>query len=85
MIPLMIERDVPLSVSFDAEANATYIRLADEPSTGWRHGKTVPVLVDESNGMVDVDVDVDDGRIMGFEILPARSLLSDKILHALGL
>lgn len=83
MIPLMIERDVPLPVSFDAEANATYIRLADEPSSGWRHGRTVPVLVDESNGMVNIDID-DDGRIVGIEILPARSLLSDKILHALG-
>lgn len=83
MIPLMIERDVPLPVSFDAEANATYIRLADEPSSGWRHERTVPVLVDESNGMVNIDID-DDGRIVGIEILPARSLLSDKILHALG-
>jgi uncharacterized protein YuzE len=83
MIPLMIEREVPLPVSFDAEANATYIYLADEPRLGWRHGKTVPVLVDESNGMVNIDID-DDGRIMGIEILPARSLLSEKVLQALG-
>ena len=79
----MFEKEVALPVSFDAEANATYIRLADEPSSGWRHGKTVPILVDESNGMVNIDLD-DDGRITGIEILPARSLLSAKILHALG-
>ena len=79
----MTESDVPLHVSFDAEANATYIRLADEPRLGWRHGKTVSVLVDDSNGMVNIDID-DDGRIMGIEILPARSLLPDKMLEALG-
>jgi uncharacterized protein YuzE len=79
----MRESDVPLHVSFDAEANAAYIRLADEPRLGWQHGKTVPVLADESNGMGNLDID-DDGRIMGIEILPARSLLSEKILRALG-
>lgn len=79
----MIEREVPLPVSFDAEANAAYIQLADEPRLGWRHGKTVPVLLDASNGMVNIDID-DDGRLIGIEILPARGLLSDKILHALG-
>jgi uncharacterized protein YuzE len=79
----MRESDVPLHVSFDAEVNAAYIRLADEPRLGWQHGKTVPVLADESNGMGNLDID-DDGRIMGIEILPARSLLSEKILRALG-
>ncbi len=83
MMLTMIQREVPLPISFDAEANATYIRLADEPRLGWRQGKTVPVLVDESNGMVNIDLD-DDGRIIGIEILPARGLLSDKILQAFG-
>jgi uncharacterized protein YuzE len=69
--------------SFDEEANAAYIQLADEPRLGSRHGKTVPILVDENNGMVNIDFDVD-GRLMGIDILPARSLLSDKILKALG-
>ena len=80
----MIERAVPLHISFDDEVNATYIRLADEPKSGWRHGRTVPVLVDESNGMVNIDID-EDGRIIGIEIVPARSLLPDKILQALTL
>ena len=83
MMPTMTEREVPLPISFDAEADATYIQLADEPRLGWRHGKTVPVLVDKSNGMVNIDLD-EDGRIIGIEILPARGLLSDKILQALG-
>jgi uncharacterized protein YuzE len=80
----MVERDVLLHVSVDGEVNTAYIRLADEPRLGWRHGKTVPILIDESNGMVNIEVD-DDGRIMGIEMLPAQSLLSDKILQARGM
>ena len=78
----MTTRDVRLQVSFDEEANASYIYLAEEPRLGWHHEKTVPILVDENNGMINIDLD-SDGRIMGIEILPARSLLPDKILQAL--
>lgn len=70
---------VPVEVTFDGEANASYIYLADEPALGWRHGKTVPVDVDAIGGMVNIDLD-DDGRIIGVEVLDARSLLSDKLL-----
>lgn len=78
----MRETDVPVRVTIDAEVNAAYIYLADEPETGWRHGKTVPIPVDAIPGMVNIDLD-DDGRLIGIEILAATSLLPDKMLSAL--
>ncbi len=78
----MVESEVPLRVTLDDEADAAYLYLADEPRTGWRHGRTVPVPTDDIGGMVNIDVD-SDGRIMGIEVLAARSLLSDKLLTAL--
>jgi len=78
----MPEKQVPLRATFDTEADAAYIYLADEPALGWRHGKTIPVDSDEIGGMVNIDVD-DDGRLIGIEVLEARRLLSDKILAAL--
>lgn len=79
----MPEAPIPMRVTFDAEANAAYIYLADEPPLGWRHGKTVTIDPNEIGGMVNVDLD-DDGRITGIEILDARSLLSGKILNGLS-
>lgn len=78
----MDETPIPLRITFDPDANAAYVYLADEPSTGWRHGKTVPVDPHELGGMVNIDVD-DDGRLIGIEVLEARSLLSDKLMTAL--
>lgn len=78
----MSETDVPVRVTFDAEANAAYVYLADEPSTGWRHGKTVAISVDQIPGMVNIDLDAD-GRLIGIEILDATGLLPDKMRTAL--
>lgn len=72
---------VPVQITFDPEVNAAYIYLAGEPTTGWRHGKTVPIPVDEIGGMVNIDIDAD-GRLIGVEVFDARSLLPDKMLAA---
>jgi uncharacterized protein YuzE len=78
----MPEIPLPLRVTFDPEVNAAYIYLADEPALGWRHGKTIPLDPAEVGGMVNIDLD-DDGRLMGIEVLDARSLLPDRMLAAL--
>lgn len=78
-----MEMPVPLRVTFDNEANAAYVYLADEPESGWRHGKTVPLDPFAVGGMVNVDFDTD-GRVIGIEVLDARSVLSDKLLAALA-
>ncbi|MCU1492799.1 MAG: hypothetical protein JWO62_563 [Acidimicrobiaceae bacterium] len=73
---------VPVRVTFDDEANAAYVYLADEPASGWRHGKTVSLDPIAVGGMVNVDFDTE-GRIIGIEVLDARSVLSEKLLTAL--
>lgn len=78
----MADEQIPLRVTFDADANAAYIYLAEEPERGWRHGRTVTVDPDEIGGMVNIDLD-DDGRLIGVEVLDARSLLSDRLMAAL--
>lgn len=77
----MRETVVPVRVTLDRKVNAAYIYLADEPTLGWRPGKTVPISVDQIPGMVNLDLD-DEGRLMGIEILAAASLLPDKMLAA---
>jgi uncharacterized protein YuzE len=78
----MAETLIPLVVTFDGEANAAYIYLADEPESGWRHGKTIPIDPVAVGGMINLDID-NDGRLIGLEVLAARSVLSDKLLTAL--
>jgi uncharacterized protein YuzE len=78
----MTEARIPLRVTYDAETNAAYIYLAEEPPSGWRHGKTVPVDPIEVGGMINLDLD-EDGRLMGLEVLDARSVLSDQLLTGL--
>lgn len=76
----MEEQSVPVRVTYDDAVDAAYIYLADEPDLGWRHGKTVSL--DPSNGLM-VNIDFDDaGRIMGVEVLSARSVLSEKLRAA---
>lgn len=78
----MDQQTVPVRVTYDQEADAAYVYLADEPALGWRHGETVPLDSGPNNRMVNVDFD-DDGRLMGIEVLGARALLSEKLLGAL--
>lgn len=78
----MNRTDVPVQVTLDPEVDAAYIYLADEPKTGWRHGRTVPIPIDLLPSMVNIDLDAD-RRLMGIEVLAARSLLPVKMLAAL--
>jgi uncharacterized protein YuzE len=78
----MRDREVPVRITLDDEADAAYIYLADEPRLGWRHGKTISIAPNEIGGEVNIDLD-DDGRIVGIEVLDAKALLSDKVIKAL--
>ena len=78
----MTEATIPLRVTYDPEVNTAYIYLAEEPPDGWRHGKTVPLDPIEVGGMINLDLD-EDGRLIGLEVLDARSVLSDQLLTGL--
>lgn len=79
----MDQQPVPVRVTYDEDADAAYIYLADEPALGWRHGETVPLDLGPDNRMVNIDFD-DDGRLIGIEVLGGRALLSEKLLWSLG-
>ena len=65
-------------VEYDAEANAAYIYLVEEILRG---GVARTVSVDPREGMM-VNLDLDSaGRIIGIEVLGARSLLSPDLLR----
>jgi len=73
----MKETLVPLRVTYDAEANAAYIYFVQDIESG---GVAKVVPFDPSDGvMVNLDLDAD-GRILGLEVLAARTLLSPKLL-----
>jgi uncharacterized protein YuzE len=76
-------KSVTLRITLDDDAGAAYFYLADEPAFGWHVSKTVSVSVDEIEGMVNIDLDAD-GRIIGLEVLDARSLLSGRLLGVLS-
>ena len=79
----MVVENIPGRVTFDPEADLTYIHLARTASR-LRDGKKVAVDTDGLGGMVNLDLDTD-GRLVGIEILPARAVLSDKLLAGLGI
>jgi uncharacterized protein YuzE len=70
---------VPLRVTYDPEANAAYIYFVPDIQAGGV-AKTVPVGDGSEPWMVNLDVD-DEGRILGLEVLDARSLLSAALLE----
>jgi uncharacterized protein YuzE len=80
---MMIAKNVPLRITLDDEADAAYIYLADEPVLGWHVTKTVSVPTNEIGGLVNLDVDAK-GRMIGIEVLDARSLLPDRLLSAMS-
>jgi uncharacterized protein YuzE len=69
-----------LEVTYDQTANAAYIYLTDPP----KHPQSAqvypcdPIGVD---GMINLDFD-DAGRLIGIEILDARSKLPQSLLNA---
>jgi uncharacterized protein YuzE len=73
---------VPLRASYDASADAAYIYFAEEPRLGYRVAATVPLDPVAVGGMVNLDLD-DDGRLIGIEVLEARSKLPPELLLAI--
>lgn len=69
-----------MHVTYDSEADAAYIQLADEIGAGGVAHTHVcdPVEVD---GMIHLDFD-SDGRLLGIEVLGARSTLPPEVLSA---
>lgn len=65
-------------VTYDVEADAAYVYLVGEIQAG-EVTRTVCVDPVEVGGMVNIDLDVD-GKILGIEILDARSLLRPDVL-----
>jgi uncharacterized protein YuzE len=72
---------VPLRVTYDVQANAAYIYFVQDIEPG---GVARTLSVDPSDGvMVNLDLD-SNGRILGLEVLGARSLLSPNLLSENG-
>ncbi|RBQ21870.1 DUF2283 domain-containing protein [Spongiactinospora rosea] len=69
----------PLRVTYDAEANAAYIYLTEDPKvlSAWMY-PCDPVAVD---GMINLDFD-ESGRLIGVEVLGARSKLPAHLLDS---
>ncbi|WP_170037415.1 DUF2283 domain-containing protein [Georgenia soli] len=78
----MIERDVAMATTFDAEADAAYIYLAGESPVG---GVTRTVVVEDQRvaGMVNLDFD-SDGRLVGVEVVGAMDVLPQSLLDVLS-
>lgn len=70
-----------LDISFDEEVDAAYLRLADKDRAR-NSVNQIAIETDEAGGYLVIDIDAD-GRLLGIEVLDARSLLPDKILNAL--
>lgn len=65
-----------MRVTYDLEADAAYIYLADERSMVAKTYLCDPL---EVNGMVNLDFDAD-GRLVGIEVISARAKLSAALL-----
>lgn len=74
----MSDKQVPLRVTFDAEVDASYIYLVDEIGPG-EVAKTYCCDPIDVGGMVNLDFDAA-GRLLGIEILGARSYLDPRLL-----
>ncbi len=71
-----------MKIKYDAEANAAYIYLAVETTYAGDVAKTYMCDTREINGMINLDFD-DDGRLLGIEIMDARSKLPLEVLKQL--
>ncbi len=74
----MHEQMIPVRVTYDEDANAAYIYLAD-PLSGV--AETVPVDPLAVRGMINLDLDAED-RLIGVEILDARERLPRELLQS---
>ena len=69
----------PLRVTYDSVADAAYIYFVPDIQPGGV-AKTVPVGDGSEPWMVNLDVD-DHGRLLGLEVLDARSLMPAALLE----
>jgi uncharacterized protein YuzE len=69
-------------IRYDANANAAYIYVAAEGTLAGNIAKTYLCDTREINGMINLDFD-DDGRLLGVEIMDARSKLPHEVLKRL--
>lgn len=69
-----------IRVTYDAQANAAYIYLTD-PQVDVRAATTYPCDPAGVGGMINLDFDAE-GRVIGVEVLAARSKLSPHLLEA---
>jgi len=67
-----------MKISYDAAADAAYIRIVDVIDPG-QVDKTYLCDPHEVGGMVNIDLD-GDGRILGVEVLTASALLAAEVL-----
>lgn len=68
-----------LKVTYDQVANAVYIQLAD-PQARLNVARTYPCDPIKADGMINLDFDAS-GRLIGVEVLDARSKLPEYILE----
>jgi uncharacterized protein YuzE len=64
-----------VDITYDAEADAAYIRLADGPSERQVHSIAPP----RENGEIILDFDAG-GKLIGIEVLGARAVVPDALL-----
>jgi uncharacterized protein YuzE len=67
-----------MRLEYDREADAAYIQLVEEISSGGVH-RTVGCDPSEVGGMINLDFDAK-GRLVGIEILDASKMLSPELL-----
>lgn len=68
-----------MKITYDKEAEAVYIQLADEIKPGGVK-KTYPCNPIEVKGMVNLDFD-EEGRLVGIEVLGANNKLPKELLE----
>ena len=69
-----------MKVTYDHEANAAYVYIVDEIEDGGV-AQTYCCDPQEIDGMINLDFD-SAGRLLGIELIPARSYLSTDFLLA---
>ena len=69
-----------MKIHFDQEANAAYIYLKDPPLEIGEAAWTYPCDPVRVKGMINLDFDKDD-RLIGIEVLDARSRLTPDLLR----
>lgn len=69
-----------MRITYDADADAAYIYLADEIEAGGV-ARTYACDPQEVNGMINLDFD-EAGRLIGIEVMDASKMLPTKALRA---